>query len=59
MSAGGLRGGNEVRRVEGLSATWSWLSYVAMVLGGLVVLNCLIVVVFVVLNRSEHERADG
>ena len=31
----------------------------AMVLGGLVVVNALIVVALVVLNRSEHERADG
>ena len=45
--------------VEGLSVSWSWLSYLAMILGGLVVLNALIVVALVVLNRSQQERGDG
>ena len=54
-----MRGRSAAKPVETLGVSWSWLSYLAIVVGGLIILNVLIVVILVLASRSEQERADG
>jgi len=44
--------------VEEERVGWSWLMYLALAAGVLVVLNVLIVVLLVVLNAPEHDLME-